>query len=212
MIPASHSKTKLGNCKSDRLSLGKAPSKRSFSPTLLSRNSRCGKLQDLFKTSKWKIAKKADQTHQKTSTLNSSIANSRSILDSPPRSCWHRSHNTSRRLSTTSAKNAFQGHTPLLARRSTLTTEWQSLFLRMGDVEPGNKTQRQKLRLLLRKYPQRRNGTHTTSSKVFFTLEPPHTSRHVVHGASVRAAPRVKLCARAPSARGPRPHAQRAND
>ena len=76
MIPASHSKTKLGNCKSDRLSLGKAPSKRTFSRTLLSRNSRMWKASGFVQDKQMeKSQRRRIKTHQKASTLNSSIAN-----------------------------------------------------------------------------------------------------------------------------------------
>ena len=46
------------------------------------------------------------------STLNSSTANSTSILVSLPHSCWGRSNSASRRPSTTSARNAFRRRTP----------------------------------------------------------------------------------------------------
>ena len=57
------------------------------------------------------IAKMADQTPQEASTPNSSISNSKSIQASPPHRCWQRSNSTSRLLSTTSARNAFQRRT-----------------------------------------------------------------------------------------------------
>ena len=58
---------------------------------------------------KWNenIVETEDETPQKASTLNSSTANSTSILVSLPHSCQRRANSTSRLLSTTSARNAF---------------------------------------------------------------------------------------------------------
>ena len=95
----------MGSRESSRPKLFKIHHARAFvfsDSMCVGRDSPCIKQQRVFQfASGLSIVNKADQTPQKASMLNSSIANSTSILVYPQGSCWRRSNITSRRLSAT---------------------------------------------------------------------------------------------------------------